>query len=54
VPVIKGTNVQGKFMPNVKGMGLKDALYLLENTGIKVVVKGRERSLINLFRRAHL
>jgi len=41
VPVIKGTNVQGKFMPNVKGMGLKDALYLLENTGIKVIVKGR-------------
>jgi cell division protein FtsI (penicillin-binding protein 3) len=41
VPVIKGTNVQGKFMPNVKGMGLKDALYLLENTGIKVVVKGK-------------
>jgi len=39
--VVKGTNVQGKFMPNVKGMGLKDALYLLENTGIKVVVKGR-------------
>ena len=40
-PVIKGTTVQGKFMPNVKGMGLKDALYLLENSGIKVVVKGR-------------
>jgi len=39
--IVKGTNVQGKFMPNVKGMGLKDALYLLENTGIKVVVKGR-------------
>ena len=28
-------------MPNVKGMGFKDALYLLENTGIKVVVKGK-------------
>jgi cell division protein FtsI (penicillin-binding protein 3) len=41
MPVLKGTNVQGKFMPNVKGMGLKDALYLLENTGIKVVVKGK-------------
>jgi cell division protein FtsI (penicillin-binding protein 3) len=39
--VVKGKNVQGKFMPNVKGMGLKDALYLLENTGIRVVVKGR-------------
>jgi len=41
MPVVKGTSVQGKLMPNVKGMGLKDALYLLENTGIKVVVKGR-------------
>ena len=41
MPVIKGTNVQGKFMPNVKGMGFKDALYLFENTGIKVVVKGK-------------
>jgi hypothetical protein len=26
-------------MPNVKGMGLKDALYLLENKGVKVVFK---------------
>jgi len=40
-PVVKGASVQGKFMPNVKGMGLKDALYLLENSGIKVVAKGR-------------
>ncbi|MFI5186605.1 MAG: penicillin-binding protein [Chitinophagales bacterium] len=41
VPVLKGTTVQGKMMPNVKGMGLKDALYLLENIGVKVVAKGR-------------
>jgi len=41
VPVVKGKSVQGKLMPNVRGMGLKDALYLLENTGVKVVVKGR-------------
>ena len=27
-------------MPNVKGMGLKDALYLLENAGIKVYYEG--------------
>ncbi len=27
-------------MPNVKGMGLKDALYLLENMDLKVVAKG--------------
>jgi cell division protein FtsI (penicillin-binding protein 3) len=30
-------------MPNVKGMGLKDALYLLENMGVRVQVKGRGR-----------
>jgi cell division protein FtsI (penicillin-binding protein 3) len=27
-------------MPNVKGMGLKDALYLLGNAGLKTRVKG--------------
>ncbi len=27
-------------VPNVKGMGLKDALYLLENAGLRVVIKG--------------
>ncbi|WP_295124577.1 penicillin-binding protein [uncultured Chitinophaga sp.] len=31
------------FVPNVKGMGLKDALYLLENAGLRVVVKGAGR-----------
>jgi len=41
MPVVKGTFVQQKIMPNVKGMGLKDALYLLENIGVKVVSKGR-------------
>jgi len=40
-PVMDGTNVQQKAMPNVKGMGLKDALYSLENIGVKVVSKGR-------------
>ncbi len=28
-------------MPVVKGMGLKDALYLLENMKLKVVVNGK-------------
>lgn len=28
-------------VPNVVDMGLKDALYLLENAGLKVIVKGR-------------
>jgi cell division protein FtsI (penicillin-binding protein 3) len=41
IPVVKGTAVATKTMPNVKGMGLKDALYLLENMGVKVVVRGK-------------
>lgn len=40
-PVIRANPVNGKTMPNVKGMGLKDALYLLENAGLKVAVKGK-------------
>ena len=30
-----------RMMPNVLGMGLKDALYLLENAGFKVKVIGK-------------
>jgi cell division protein FtsI (penicillin-binding protein 3) len=41
VPVVKGTVVATKTMPNVKGLGLKDALYLLENMGVKVVIRGK-------------
>lgn len=40
-PVIKASAVKKKVMPNVRGMGLKDALYLLENMGVKVTVTGR-------------
>jgi len=40
-PVITANKVRQQTMPNVKGMGLKDALYLLENMGLKVAVKGR-------------
>jgi cell division protein FtsI (penicillin-binding protein 3) len=39
-PVIKPNVVDRQVVPNVKGMGLKDALYLLESMGIKVSVKG--------------
>ena len=39
--VLKGVNVRQKLMPNVRGMGLKDALFLLENMGVKVVAKGK-------------
>lgn len=34
-------NTAGTVMPDVKGMGLKDALYVLENAGMKVQVNGR-------------
>ena len=40
-PVIKATNVRQQVMPNVRGMGLKDAVYLLENMGLRVAVRGR-------------
>ncbi|HEY6505205.1 MAG TPA: penicillin-binding protein [Chitinophagaceae bacterium] len=40
-PVMTTNKVRPQVMPNVKGMGLKDALYLLENMGLKVAVKGR-------------
>ncbi len=40
-PVVKTSAVRSQVMPNVKGMGLKDALYLLENMGMKVSVKGK-------------
>ena len=40
-PVMKGLKVEADLMPNVRGMGLKDAVNLLENMGIKVAVKGR-------------
>lgn len=41
--VLKGNTIEKNKMPDVKGMGLKDALYLLESIGIKVSVKGRGR-----------
>jgi cell division protein FtsI (penicillin-binding protein 3) len=40
-PVLNMQTVQKNFMPDVKGMGLKDALYLLENINMKVIIKGR-------------
>ncbi len=40
-PVIKSNPIRKQVMPNVRGMGLKDAVYLLENMGVKVSVKGK-------------
>ena len=34
-------NIKENLVPNVKEMGLKDALFLLENAGLEVEVKGR-------------
>jgi cell division protein FtsI (penicillin-binding protein 3) len=42
-PVISTRTMAKNSMPNVKGMGLKDALYLLESMNVKVVAKGRGR-----------
>lgn len=36
----RALNTAKQVMPNVKGMGLKDAIYLLENMDLKVVAKG--------------
>lgn len=40
-PVVKSTGVKQQQMPNVRGMGLKDALFLLESMGLKVSVQGK-------------
>ena len=40
-PVMKTTTIRRQVMPNVRGMGLKDAIYLLENMGLKVAARGR-------------
>ncbi len=36
-------NTNGKVTPSVIGMGLKDAVYLAENKGLKVIANGRGR-----------
>lgn len=40
---VKGKQCKTKGVPDVKAMTLKDALYLLENVGLNVVVKGKGR-----------
>lgn len=41
--VVHARPVGKNAVPNVKGMGLKDALYLLEKLHVKVIVKGKGR-----------
>src|SRR4030095_10198900 len=38
---MKEKNFQGGTVPDVKGMGLSDAIYLLENSGMQVTASGR-------------
>jgi cell division protein FtsI (penicillin-binding protein 3) len=40
VSTVRRLQVTRREMPNVKGMGLKDAIYLLENMDLKVVARG--------------
>ena len=40
-PVLSQRSIHKNIMPDVRGMGLKDAHSLLENSNVKVVVKGR-------------
>ncbi len=42
---VKVLNESGKNVPNVKGLSVKDALYLLEGKGLKVKITGRGRVL---------
>jgi len=45
-PVLKEVNVSKAVMPNIKGMGLKDVIYLLENMGLKVKTNGQGKVMV--------
>ncbi len=38
--VVKPRRINYSVVPNVRGMGLRDALYVLENSGLKVEASG--------------
>lgn len=40
-PVVKSETISSKTMPQLSGMTLKDAIYICENIGLKVNVKGK-------------
>jgi cell division protein FtsI (penicillin-binding protein 3) len=40
-PVLSGQSMVNKKMPDLKGMGVKDALFLLEKMGLSVKIKGQ-------------
>jgi cell division protein FtsI (penicillin-binding protein 3) len=39
--VVATQNISSRSMPNLSGMGLKDAVYLCENLGLKVTIRGK-------------
>jgi cell division protein FtsI (penicillin-binding protein 3) len=39
--IVRANPVSSKLMPGLKGMGLKDAVYLVENMGVKIVPRGK-------------
>lgn len=41
--LLKPHKINGNYMPDVKGMGAKDAIYVLENMGLRVNLVGRGR-----------
>jgi len=41
--VLKGQEVSKTTMPDLRGMGLRDAVYLLESMNLKVIAKGKGR-----------
>ena len=45
-PVVKAAAMAKKQIPDVRNMTLKDALYVLENGGVKVVAKGRGKVIM--------
>ena len=45
-PVIKEKNINTRLMPDIRGMGLKDAIYLLENMGLKIQTRGKGKVMM--------
>ena len=45
-PVVNSRLIAKNTVPNVKGMGFKDALYLLESMNMKVLAKGRGKVIV--------
>lgn len=44
--VVSTQNISSKVMPSLAGMGLKDAVYLCENLGLKVTISGKGKVAI--------